>query len=335
MSGSGVDAKPAVAAAGEQMADGTKAGPFAQALIREAESREEIVGLTADLAKYTDMLAFRERFPERFVNVGMAEQNLVGVAAGLEMTGFVPVATTFAVFLTRRAFDFVAMQVAIHGGNVKLVAGLPGLCSTFGASHQAIDDLAHMRALPGMTVIDPCDPLEMGQATTAALQHEGPVYMRQLFGKEPVVIDPQRHRFELGRACLMREGRHVGIVASSIMVKYALDAAEALERQGISAAVLKVSTLKPFDADAVAELAARTEGIVTAENHSLVGGLFSATSEALATSGVAARVIPVGVRDEFGSFGSLDHNLRTHGLTQEAIVQAAAESAGVAAPTGR
>jgi transketolase len=304
-------------------ANSTEGGHFARALLAAAERDERIVGLTADLAKYTDMVAFRERHADRFVNVGMAEQNLVAVAAGLEMAGYRPVATTFAVFLTRRAFDFVAMQVAVHGGNVKLVAGLPGVCTTFGPSHQGIDDLAHMRALPGMTVLDPCDPLEMGLATKAMLEMDGPVYMRQLFGKEPIVIDRDTTSFEIGRAQLMRTGTDVGIVASSIMVKHALDAAEELEREGIRAAVLRVSTLKPFDEEAVAELASSVQALVTAENHSVVGGLYSATAEALLRRGVAVPTRAIGLQDEFGSFGSLDYNLERHGLTAGHVATAA------------
>ncbi len=308
--------------AAASMGEAAKAGPFGRALVEYAERNEDVVGVTADLAKYTDMLAFRERFPDRFLDVGMAEQSLVSVAAGLEMAGYRPVATTFAVFLTRRAFDFVAMQVALHGANVTLVGGLAGLCSTFGPSHQGIDDLAHMRALPNMTVIDPCDPVEMEQATRAALEHDGPVYLRQLLGKEPVVLDPERHRFEIGTAVRLREGGDVGIVASSIMVKHALDAAELLAAEGISAAVLKVSTVKPFDGDAVAELIAETGALVTAENHLFQGGLFSCVAESLAPRGIPGRVVPVGMRDEFGSFGTLDHNKARHRMDTESIVTA-------------
>lgn len=317
--------------AGAQMGQQERTGPFGRALLRVAERRSEVIGVTADLAKYTDMLAFRQRYPDRFVDVGMAEQNLVSVASGLEMAGYVPVATTFAVFLTRRAFDFAAMQIALHDANVTLVGGLAGICSTFGPTHQGIDDLAHMRALPGMTVIDPCDPIEMEQATEFAIDHEGPVYLRQLLGKEPAVLDPSTHRFELGKATLLRDGSDAAIVASSIMVKHAIDAAEALAEDGLSVAVLKVSTLKPFDAEAVHALAARVGWIVTAENHSVIGGLFSAVSEAIVSVGMPIHVRPVGLNDEFGSFGTLDHNKRVHGLTTDRIVDTARDLARVSA----
>jgi transketolase len=310
------------------MGETSKAGPFGRALLECAAERDDLIAVTADLAKYTDLLAFRERHPDRFIDVGMAEQSLVSVAAGLEMAGFAPVATTFGVFLTRRAFDFVAMQVALHEANVTLVGGLAGICSTFGPSHQGIDDIAHMRPLPNVTVIDPCDPIEMEQATRAAIEHPGPVYLRQLLGKEPVVLDPERHAFKIGPATLLREGSEVGIVASSIMVRHALEAAEQLAAEGVSAAVLKISTVKPFDGDAVAELAARTGKLVTAANHLIAGGLFSCVAEALALRDVAARVVPVGMNDEFGSFGTLEYNKSVHGLDTESVVRAARKVCG-------
>jgi transketolase len=310
------------------MGEAARAGPFARALVEYAARHEDVIGVTGDLAKTTDMNLFRERFPDRFIDVGMAEQSLISVAAGLEMTGYRPVATTFAVFLTRRALDFVSQQVSLHGANVTLVGGLAGLCSTFGPSHQGIDDIAHMRALPNMTVLDPCDPVEMEQATRAAIDHEGPVYLRQLLGKEPVVLDPERHHFEIGTAVRLREGSDVGIVASSIMVKHALDAAEQLDGDGISAAVLKVSTPKPFDGETVAELMGECGAMVTAENHLLAGGLFSCVSEALALRGLGGRVVPVGMRDEYGSFGSLEYNKVEHRMDTQSIVAAARTALG-------
>ncbi len=300
-----------------------RAGPFGRALVAAAEQRDEIVGLSADLTEHTDMRAFQARFPERYINVGMAEQNLVAVASGLEMSGLVPVATTFAVFLARRAFDFAAMQVALHGANVKLACSLVGLGSTFGPTHQGIDDLAHMRAIPGMTVIDPCDPVEMEQATHAALEIDGPVYLRILLGREPIVLDPAAHEFELGRATLLRDGAHIGIVASSIMVAASLAAAEELSAEGIEAAVLKVSSIKPFDDESVNQLAERTGALVTAENHSVIGGLFSCVAETLARGGIGVPVQAVGMQDEFGSFGTIEYNLAKHGLNAAAVKAAA------------
>lgn len=297
--------------------------PFGNALVEIAERRPEVVGLSADLAKYTDMLPFAERFPERFVNVGMAEQNLVCVAAGLARTGYVPVATTYAVFASRRAYDFIAIQCALPRLDVKIVAGLPGLTTGYGATHQAIDDLAHMRVLPNLVVLDPCDAVDVDLATRAALAHEGPVYLRLLRGAVPVVLDRAKASFEIGRAARLRDGGDVTIVACGIMVARALEAAERLAGDGIEAAVLKASTLKPFDEAAVRAAAIGSGALVTAENHSVIGGLYSATAEALARSDVAVPVEAVGLHDEFGACGSLPYLAARHGLTAEDVEQAA------------
>src|SRR3954451_25462333 len=184
-------------------AEQTSTAPFGEALIREAEANPRIVGLTAYLGKYTDILLFASRFPERFFQIGMAEQNLIGVAAGLARTGFVPFATTYCVFATRRAYDFIAIGAALGSANVKIIAGLPGLTTGCGGTHQGIEDLALMRSIPGLTVIDPCDATETAQATTAIAQHDGPVYMRLLRGAVPVTLESD-YKFEIGKAKLLR-----------------------------------------------------------------------------------------------------------------------------------
>lgn len=309
--------------AAEAVRGPTWSAPFGRTLVEEAARRPEIVGLSADLARYTDMLPFAQRFPDRFVNVGMAEQNLVCVAAGLARAGFVPVATTYAVFASRRAFDFIAIQCASSRTNVKIVAGLPGLTTGYGATHQGIDDLAHMRVLPNMVVLDPCDAVDLSNATKAALDHEGPVYMRLQRGDVPVVLDPASARFEIGKADLLHEGDDVGMIATGIMVQRALEARENLADLGIAAAVLKVSTLKPFDADAVRALATATGALVTAENHSVIGGLFSATAECLARSAHPVPVEAVGLQDEFGTCGSPPYLAQRHGLSTSHLVAAA------------
>jgi len=299
-----------------------KAGPFGRAILAIGERWPDVVTLSADVAGVTGLAPFAQRFPDRFVNVGMAEENLISVAVGLAKAGLTPVATTFAVFATRRALDFIAIQCALNRANVKIVAALPGIYSTFGPTHQGIDDLAHMRALPNMTVLDPCDNAEMEEATTAAVEHDGPVYLRELLGRETLDVDRAGHTFRIGPAQLLREGTDVGIVASGIMVRRAQDAVATLAERGVSAALLKVSTIKPFDGSAVLDLARQTGALVTAENHSVIGGLFSAVSEVLAQEGLGVRVRPVGVKDEFCSFGSNDYVARTHGLTAEAVVAA-------------
>ena len=297
--------------------------PFGHALVDIASKRAEVLGLSADLARYTDMTPFAERYPDRFYNVGMAEQNLICIASGLARSGFVSVAATYAVFATRRAYDFIAIQCALGRMNVKIVAGLPGLTTGYGATHQGIDDLAHMRVMPNMVVLDPCDAIDMEQATYAALEYDGPVYLRLLRGAVPVVLDDNSPRFEIGRAALLREGEDVGIVASGILVGRALQAADLLAERGISAAVLKASSIKPFDQEAVLKLAASTGALITAENHSVVGGLYSATAETLVRSRVAVPVEAVAVGDEFGMCGSLPFLAERHGISTRHVVAAA------------
>src|SRR4249919_3409876 len=228
-----------------------KSGPFGHAMLAIGERRPDVVALSADVAGVTGLAPFAQAFPERFFNVGMAEQDLISVAVGLSKAGFTPVATTFAVFATRRALDFIAIQCALNRANVKIVAALPGIYSTFGPTHQGIDDLAHMRALPNMTVLDPCDNAEMAEATAAIVEHDGPVYLRELLGRETGDVDRGEHRFAIGPAQLLRDGGDVGIVTSGIMVRRSMDAADVLAELGVSAAVLKISTIKPFDVGAV------------------------------------------------------------------------------------
>ncbi|MBA3326524.1 MAG: transketolase family protein [Rhodobacteraceae bacterium] len=300
---------------------GSVEAPFGQALVDLARARPEIVGLTADLGKYTDIAPFKDAFPDRFFNVGMAEQNLVAVAAGLARTGKVPFASTYGVFATRRAYDFVAIAVAHSRLNVKIIAGLPGLTTGYGGTHQAIEDLALMRMVPGLTVIDPCDASETAAATRAIAEHDGPVYMRLLRGVVPVVLDPAL-RFEIGRARLLREGGDVGIVSTGLMTERALDAATALSARGIAAGVLHVPTLKPFDAEAVAAFAASVDRVVTAENHVVAGGLASQVAEALFDAGVQRPLARIGLPDRFIECGSVPTLQARYGLTAEAIVAA-------------
>lgn len=296
----------------------TVEAPFGRALVRLGAERPDIVGLTADLGKYTDILPFRDAFPERFFNVGMAEQNLVAVAAGLARTGKTPFATTYGVFATRRAYDFIAIALAHSALNVKIVAGLPGLTTGYGGTHQAIEDLALMRMIPGLAVIDPMDAVEIEAATEAIAAHEGPVYMRLLRGSVPVVLEPG-YRFEIGKARRLREGHDVGIVSTGFMTERALDAAAALERRGVSAGVLHVPTIKPFDAEAVAEFAAASDRVVTAENHVVVGGLGSLVVEALFEAGISRAVTRIGLPDRYIECGAVPTLQARYGLTAAAI----------------
>jgi transketolase len=291
--------------------------PFGHALVRAAEKDPRIVGLTADLGKYTDMLPFAERFPERYVQAGMAEQNLVGMACGLARVGFTPFATTYAVFATRRAYDFIAIGAALNSTNVKIIAGLPGLTTGYGGTHQGIEDLALMRAIPNLTVIDPCDATEIEQAVPAIAAHRGPVYMRLLRGQVPRVLDAS-YRFEVGRAKLLRDGEDVAIISTGLMTARALEAAEQVD-----AAVLHVSTLKPFDREGVAALLRRVPNVVTCENHVVTGGLASAVADLAVDLGLRIRLRRVGIPDCFCESGSLPYLQKRYGLDVEAVVAAA------------
>ncbi|MCX7305049.1 MAG: transketolase family protein [Hyphomicrobiales bacterium] len=293
--------------------------PFGRALAKLGQTRPDIVGLTADLGKYTDIHPFRDAFPDRFFNVGMAEQNLVAVAAGLARTGLVPFATTYGVFATRRAFDFVAIACAHSNLNVKIIAGLPGLTTGYGGTHQAIEDLALMRMIPGLTIIDPCDATEIEAATAAIADHQGPVYMRLLRGGVPVVLDPS-YTFEIGKAVTLRDGKDVGIVSTGLMTERALDAADILAKRGVAVAVLHVPTIKPFDVEAVASFCAGVDHVLTAENHVVVGGLGSLVVETLFDSGVGKKVTRVGLPDRYIECGSVPTLQARYGITTEAIV---------------
>lgn len=294
--------------------------PFGKALARIGQQRPEIVGLTADLGKYTDIHPFRDAYPDRFFNVGMAEQNLVAVAAGLARTGKQPFATTYGVFASRRAFDFVAIALAHSNLDVKLIAGLPGLTTGYGGTHQAIEDLALMRMIPGLTIIDPMDATEIDAATVAMSDHKGPVYMRLLRGTVPVVLEPG-YKFEIGKARQLRDGKDVGIISTGLMSERAIDAAAVLEKRGISVAVLHVPTIKPFDAETVAAFAASVGQVVTAENHVVVGGLASLVVETLFDAGIARKVTRIGLPDRYIECGAVPTLQQKYGLTVEAVVE--------------
>lgn len=307
----------------ERVAGESIEAPFGRALVELGREREDIVGLTADLGKYTDIYPFRDAFPERFFNVGMAEQNLVAVSAGLAHTGRTPFCTTYGVFATRRAYDFVAIACAHAKLNVKIVAGLPGLTTGYGGTHQATEDLALMRMVPGLVVIDPCDATDIMQATHAIAEHDGPVYMRLLRATVPVVLDPARYRFKIGKGALIRDGNDVGIVSTGFMTQRALEAADILAGQGIRAAVLHMPTLKPFDAEAVVVLASRVHRLVTAENHVATGGLATQVAETLFENGLVRRLARIGLPDAFIECGSVPHLQAKYRILSQDIVRAA------------
>jgi len=306
-------------------AEQTAAAPFGEALIREAEANPRIVGLTADLGKYTDIHLFANRFPGRFFQIGMAEQTLIGVAAGLARTGFIPFATTYCVFATRRAYDFIAIGAALGRANVKIIAGLPGLTTGYGGTHQGIEDLALMRSIPNLTVIDPCDATELDQAVSAMASYDGPVYMRLLRGQVPVVLDPDSYHFEIGKARLLCDGSDVAIISTGLMTARALKAVAQLNSSGVSAALLHVSTIKPFDAEAVLALVRQIPRVVTAENHFTTGGLASAVADATVDAGIPIQLKRVGIPNCFCESGSIPYLVQRYRMDSEDIANAALE----------
>jgi transketolase len=305
----------------EQTAD----APFGNALVRAGEQNQRVVGLTADLGKYTDIHLFAQRFPERFFQIGMAEQNLIGVAAGLARTGFIPFATTYCVFATGRAYDFIAIGAALGSANVKIIAGLPGLTTGYGGTHQGIEDLALMRSIPNLTVIDPCDATELTQAVPVIAEHPGPVYMRLLRGQVPVTLDPGSYQFEIGKAKLLCEGSDVAIISTGLMTARALKAVDQLASQGVKAALLHVSTLKPFDVESVLSLLRRTPRVVTAENHFIHGGLASAVADAVVDGGLTVSLRRIGIPNVFCDSGSIPYLVKRYKLDTESITAAASE----------
>ena len=298
----------------------TRPAPFGHALVEAARRREDILGLTADLAKYTDLHVFAQAFPDRFYQMGMAEQLLMAAAAGMAREGFTPVATTYAVFASRRAYDFICMAVAEEGLDVKIACALPGLTTGYGPSHQATEDLAIVRGMPNLTVIDPCDAIDVEQATAAMLAHRGPVYMRLLRGQVPVILDRYDYRFEIGRAKLLRDGAEVLVISSGLMTMRALGAAERLEADGVGVAVLHSPTIKPLDEAAILEHAARPGRlVVVAENHSVVGGLGEAVAAVLMRAGVHPAFRQIGLPDAFLDAGALPTLHDRYGLSVGAV----------------
>ena len=299
----------------------TRSAPFGNALVSLAQQHDDIVGLSADLAKYTDLHVFAEAYPDRFYQMGMAEQLLVSAAAGFAREGFVPFATTYAVFAARRAYDFLCLAIAEDNLNVKLVCALPGLTTGYGPSHQATEDLAILRGMPNLTIVDPCDALEIEQATSEIYGHRGPVYMRLLRGKVPIVLDRYDYRFELGKAKLLRDGGDVLFVSSGLMTMRVLEAAERLAGDKIDAAVLHSPTIKPLDtATILKQCAVPGRLVVVAENHSCIGGLGEATAAALMRGGVAPAFRQIALPDDFLDAGALPTLHDRYGISTDAVV---------------
>jgi len=294
---------------------------YGKALVELGHENDRVVVLDADLSKSTKTVLFEKAFPDRFFNMGIAEQNLMGVAAGLAAAGKIPFASTFAIFATGRAWEQVRNTIGYPHLNVKIAASHAGLTvGEDGASHQALEDLALMRAIPGMTVLVPADAVETRKMVMYSAMIDGPVYLRLGRPAVPVIL-PDDGKPYAPRVQLLREGKDVAILALGIMVAKALEAASLLEALGIDAAVANVSCLKPLDTPGLLDLAGRG-AVVTAEEHTIIGGLGSAVAEVLAEA-KPVPVVRVGVRDAYGQSGSPAELLEAYGLTPRALVEAA------------
>ncbi|ABO51576.1 transketolase subunit B [Desulforamulus reducens MI-1] len=295
---------------------------YGQELVRLGAENKDVVVLDADLSKSTKTHDFMKNFPERFFNMGIAEANMMATAAGLAATGKIPFASTFAMFATGRAFEQIRNSICYPKLNVKIAATHAGVTvGEDGGSHQSIEDIAIMRALPGMTVFVPADAVETAAAIRAAAEIQGPVYIR--LGRSGVpVIHGEDFKFTPGEAVTLREGSDVALIATGIMVSAALEAAEKLAEEGIQAMVLDVHTIKPLDIFAVVEAARQCGAVVTAEEHSIIGGLGSAVAETLSEH-FPVPLQRVGVRDTFGESGKPAELLEYFGLTAANIIEAA------------
>lgn len=285
----------------------------------ELGAEHDFIVLDADLAEATKTIYFKKTYPERFFDCGIAESNMVGIAAGLAAAGKTVFASSFAMFAAGRAFEQIRNSVAYPHLNVKIAATHAGITvGEDGATHQCLEDLALMRSIPGMTVINPSDALEAAEALKTALLTDGPFYLR--FGRYavPVVHDPDGYKFELGKGEMLREGTAATVIATGFMVPVALDAAEKLAAEGISARVVNIHTIKPLDTEIIARAAKETGAIVTAEEHNIIGGLGSAVAEAVSEA-CPVPVLRVGVEDTFGRSGKVPPLLEMYGLTADNI----------------
>ncbi|SDW42285.1 transketolase [Lachnospiraceae bacterium KHCPX20] len=292
---------------------------YGNALVELGKEHEDVIVLDADLAAATKTGIFKKAFPDRHVDCGIAECNMMGIAAGLSTCGMVPFASTFAMFAAGRAYEQVRNSIGYPKLNVKIGATHAGISvGEDGATHQCLEDLALMREIPGMVVLNPSDDIEARACVKAAYEHQGPVYMR--FGRlaAPVINDRPDYRFEIGKGVLLKEGCDVTLVATGLMVSETLDAAKELEKSGISCEVINMHTIKPLDEALLLASAAKTKAVVTVEEHSVIGGLGSAVADTLSEQ-LPTRLLKIGVCDVFGESGPALELLHKYGLDAEGI----------------
>ena len=299
---------------------------YGEALVANAEKYENLIVLDADLAAATKTGMFKKAYKDRFYDCGIAEANMMGVAAGLAAAGMIPFASSFAMFAAGRAFEIVRNSIGYPHLNVKIGATHAGISvGEDGATHQCCEDIALMRTIPGMTVINPSDDVEAKAAVAAVLEYEGPCYLR--FGRlaVPVINDKPDYKFEIGKGVQLRDGKDITIIATGLLVNEALTAAETLASEGISARVINIHTIKPIDREIILKAAAETGMIVTAEEHSIIGGLGSAVAEVVC-EGCPVPVKRIGVNDQFGHSGPAVQLLKDFGLSAEHIAEVVREA---------
>ena len=295
---------------------------YGDALLDAARNDPRIVCLTADLATPTETDVFRDTLPDRFHNVGIAEANMIGLASGMARTGEIPFVHTFCAFATKRCFDQITMQAAYPNLPIKIVGFLPGVATLLGVSHQAIEDVALMRSVPNMMVLDPSGPEYHAAAVKAALEHHGPVYLRLKRPETPPEDDIIAKSFDAGKGVIAKEGRDATIIAAGLSVAHALLAAQSLSAEGFDVSVVDMASLKPLDADLILDRARATGALVTAENHSVIGGLGSAVAEVLADAGIGLPFKRVGLADRFAEGGSTDYLFKKYQLDDGTIADA-------------
>lgn len=293
---------------------------FGASLVEIGAENEKIIVLSADLVSSTRVSGFSQQFPERFLEIGIAEQDIMGIAAGLSFRGKIPIIANYAAFVPGRCYDQLRQSIAFNNANVKICSSHAGIqTGPDGASHQSIEDIALARALPNFTVIAPVDSIQIQKALRQAINLDGPVFIRYSRNKTPIITKPNSE-FKIGKAQVMRKGQDVTIIACGTMLAKSLHAAKFLAKKGIGARVINCHTIKPIDKDTIIEAARQTKAIVTVEDHSVFGGLGSAVSEVIVQNNPVPMKI-IGINDRFGQSGSAKKLLEEYGLTVENIVK--------------
>lgn len=299
-----------------------------ETLIEVAQMNDKVVVIDCETGTATNILSFKKVFPDRFIELGIAEQNSVSFAFGVARSGYIPIVPLFGSFLTRRACDQIFIQVGYAEANIKLIGCYSGLTTpNTGATHQSINDVSIMRSIPNIKIIEACNEMELRGAIIAAVEHHGPVYIRMIRGDikpyEDVVI-PIEQKFEIGKSTVLRKGKDVTLISCGLMVSRCMEASGELLKEGISAEVINCSTIKPLDEETILDSVSKTRAVVTAENHSIIGGLGGALAEFLVEN-LPVPVKRVGIMDKYGESGALEDLFLKYGLTSEAVISAAKE----------